>query len=110
MTNGLENLMVNVLPFIHQPDRLAREASDVSAADWRYQTNDSTRGFLCQLSLSHIYFHLIYCENGVLTSVTRKKGNNTKQMEKKNKTRFLETEADLQGDRLSAFFISIPIL
>ena len=32
-------------------------------------------------------------------------------MEKKtNKTRFLETEADLQGDRLSAFFISIPIL
>ena len=29
---------------------------------------------------------------------------------KTNKTRFLETEADLQGDRLSAFFISIPIL
>ena len=26
------------LPFIHQLDRVARKASDVSAADWRYQT------------------------------------------------------------------------
>ena len=27
----------NALPFIHQPDRVARKACDVSAADWRYQ-------------------------------------------------------------------------
>ena len=31
--------MVKALPFIHQPDRMARKASDVSAADWRYQTH-----------------------------------------------------------------------
>ena len=31
--------MVKALPFIHQPDRVARKASDVSAADWRYQTH-----------------------------------------------------------------------
>ena len=24
---------------IHQPDRVARKVSDVSAADWRYQTH-----------------------------------------------------------------------
>ena len=30
--------MVKASPFIHQPDRMARKASDVSAADWRYQT------------------------------------------------------------------------
>ena len=30
--------MVKALPFIHHPDRVARKASDVSAADWRYQT------------------------------------------------------------------------
>ena len=29
--------MVKALPFIHQPDRVARKASDVSAADWRNQ-------------------------------------------------------------------------
>ena len=31
--------MVKALPFIHQPDRVERKASDVSAADWRYQTH-----------------------------------------------------------------------
>ena len=31
--------MVKALLFIHQPDRVARKASDVSAADWRYQTH-----------------------------------------------------------------------
>ena len=31
--------MVKALPFIRQPDRLARKGSDVSAADWRYQTH-----------------------------------------------------------------------
>ena len=31
--------MVKALPFIHQPDRVARKASYVSAADWRYQTH-----------------------------------------------------------------------
>ena len=31
--------MVKALPFIHQTDRVARKACDVSAADWRYQTH-----------------------------------------------------------------------
>ena len=31
--------MVKALPFIRQPDRVARKASDLSAADWRYQTH-----------------------------------------------------------------------
>ena len=30
--------MVKALSFICQPDRVARKASYVSAADWRYQT------------------------------------------------------------------------
>ena len=29
---------MNALQFIHQPDRVARKASDVLAADWRYQS------------------------------------------------------------------------
>ena len=29
--------IVETLPFIHQPDRVAPKASDVSAADWLYQ-------------------------------------------------------------------------
>ena len=29
--------IVRALPFIHQPDRVAPKASDVSAADWLYQ-------------------------------------------------------------------------
>ena len=31
--------MVKALPFIYQPDQVARKASDVLAADWRYQTH-----------------------------------------------------------------------
>ena len=31
--------MVKALPFIHQPDRVARKACDVSATDWQYQTH-----------------------------------------------------------------------
>ena len=31
--------MVKALPFIYQPDWVTRKASDVSAADWRYQTH-----------------------------------------------------------------------
>ena len=31
--------MAKASPFVHQPDRVARKASDVSAADWRYQTH-----------------------------------------------------------------------
>ena len=31
--------MVKASPFIHQPDLLARKASKVSEADWRYQTH-----------------------------------------------------------------------
>ena len=30
--------MVTASPFIHQSDRVAPKASDVSVADWRYQT------------------------------------------------------------------------
>ena len=37
-TNDLGLRMVKALPFIHQPDRAARKASGVLAADWRYQT------------------------------------------------------------------------
>ena len=36
--NDLGLRVVKALPFIHQPDREARKASDVSTADWRYQT------------------------------------------------------------------------
>ena len=31
--------MVKYSPFIHIPDRMARKAGDVSAADWRYHTH-----------------------------------------------------------------------
>ena len=31
--------MVKALPFIHQPDQLMQKASDMSAADWQYQTH-----------------------------------------------------------------------
>ena len=31
--------MVKALPFINQTDRLAQKASNMSAADWRYQTH-----------------------------------------------------------------------
>ena len=37
--------MVNALPFIHQPDREAQRASDVSAADRRNQTHMGSFGF-----------------------------------------------------------------
>ena len=40
--------IVKVLPFIHQPDRVAPKASDVSAADWLYQ----------HMSKSTIFFHV----------------------------------------------------
>ena len=42
--------MVKALPFIHQPDRVERKASDVSAADWRYQTRVK----------KHAFFHVCY--------------------------------------------------
>ena len=32
--------MADTLPLIHQPDRVTRKASDVSVADWRYQTHE----------------------------------------------------------------------
>ena len=35
-TNYLVLRIASALPFIHQPDRKARKASDVSAADLRY--------------------------------------------------------------------------
>ena len=36
-TNCLVLRIVSALPFTHQPDRKARKASDLSAADLRYQ-------------------------------------------------------------------------
>ena len=33
-----KKFLVNTLSFIHQPDKVAQRASDVSAVDWRYQT------------------------------------------------------------------------
>ena len=32
--------MADTLPLIHQPDRVTPKASDVSVADWRYQTHE----------------------------------------------------------------------
>lgn len=37
--NDLGLRIVNGLPFIQRPERVAKKASDVSAADWRYQTH-----------------------------------------------------------------------
>ena len=37
LTNNHGLRMVRASPFIHQPDRVARKASDVLAADWLYQ-------------------------------------------------------------------------
>ena len=38
-TNNLGLRMVKALPFIYQPDWVTRKASDLSEADWRYQTH-----------------------------------------------------------------------
>ena len=43
--------MVRASPFIHQPDRVARKASDVSAADWLYQRHMK----------KHLFFFYVYC-------------------------------------------------
>ena len=55
--------MVEALPFIRQPDRVARKARDVSAADWRYQTH----------MRNTIFFHvcgsaILRAENPCITS------------------------------------------
>ena len=36
---------MNALQYIHQPDRVARKASDVLAADWRYQSREKASNF-----------------------------------------------------------------
>ena len=38
-TSKHELRVVKALSLTHQPDRVARKGSDVSAADWRYQTH-----------------------------------------------------------------------
>ena len=38
MRNNLGLRAVNALSVINHPDRMVRKASDVSAADWQYQT------------------------------------------------------------------------
>ena len=45
LTNDLVLRTVKALPFIHQPDRVARKVNDVSAADWRYQTREKNTIF-----------------------------------------------------------------
>ena len=43
--------MVRASPFIHQPDQVALKASDVSEADWRYQTHvKNTIFFTCAVT------------------------------------------------------------
>ena len=37
--NDLWLRMVNAFPFVHHPDRVVWKASDMSAANWRYQTH-----------------------------------------------------------------------
>ena len=64
--------MVKALPFIRQPDRVARKVSDVSAADWRYQTHVEKDHFfyVCCCSLSQgwksLYNHILYDKIRVL--------------------------------------------
>ena len=41
----LELRMVKTLPYIHQPNKVARKASDLLAADWRYQTREKCSKF-----------------------------------------------------------------
>ena len=45
--------MVKALPFIHQLDRVARKACDVSAADWRYQTHVKKYHIFSRVLLQH---------------------------------------------------------
>ena len=58
--------MAKASPFIHQPDRVAQKASDVSAADWRYQIHVKKYDIfsrvllrLCQ-SWKSLYNSLVY--------------------------------------------------
>ena len=44
--------MVRVLWFIHQPDRVAQNASNVSSADWQHQTH-------LKNSLTDIFSHVL---------------------------------------------------
>ena len=37
--------MVKTLPYIHQPNKVERKASDLLAADWRYQTREKCSKF-----------------------------------------------------------------
>ena len=43
--------MVKASPFIHQPDRVARKASELSAADWLYQTHVKQYRFFSRVLL-----------------------------------------------------------
>ena len=55
--------------FIHQPDQVARKASDVSAADWRYQIHmkkyhyDIFHVFCYGISRSSFYNTEVYMIN-----------------------------------------------
>ena len=48
--------MVKALPFIRQPDGLAREASDVSAANWRKASDVSAANWRYQTREKIKYF------------------------------------------------------
>ena len=43
--------MAKGLPLTNQPDRVARKVSDVSAADWRYQTHVKKYDFFSRVLL-----------------------------------------------------------
>ena len=51
--------MVKALPFIRQPDGLAREASDVSAANWRKASGE--RRVTCHQLIGDIKRVKKYC-------------------------------------------------
>ena len=52
-THDLRLKMMRAMHFIQQPDRVAERESDVSAADWRYQTHLSKyRGVRVWVDLS----------------------------------------------------------
>ena len=43
--------MAKASPFIHQPDRVVRKASELSAADWLYQTHVKQYGIFSRVLL-----------------------------------------------------------
>ena len=54
--------MADTLPLIHQPDRVTRKASDVSVADWRYQTHEKKLSIIIRgihIMNSVVFFRMV---------------------------------------------------